>query len=125
MNVVKNGVSGKRTIVPNAQPKPEAPASATAVDAAAMIAELARLREENAKLKAKKDGGVYLKVTEQKVDEETGELKGTSGAVSAYGLGRFPITLYKSQWLRLIAAIKSGQVEKFLEENDAKLATKE
>lgn len=47
---------------------------------------------------------ITFKVTAPKPDKDTGEMKGTSGAISAYGLGKFPITLYAGQWERLMAA---------------------
>jgi hypothetical protein len=75
-----------------------------------MQAELERLRAENAKLKSKDRGGITLKVSEK-------------GAVSLYGMGRFPVTLYKEQWLRLLAS--AAEIEAFLRENDSKLKTKE
>jgi hypothetical protein len=53
-------------------------------------AELARLRAENAALKGRAAKGMTLKVSEK-------------GALSVYGLGRFPVTLYKEQWERLSA----------------------
>ena len=52
-------------------------------------AELERLRAENAALKARGARGVSLKVSEK-------------GGVSVYGLGRFPVTLYKEQWAKLL-----------------------
>jgi hypothetical protein len=52
-------------------------------------AELERLREENERLKNRQKRGVSLKVSEK-------------GGVSVYGLGRFPVTLYKEQWARLL-----------------------
>ena len=52
-------------------------------------AELERLRAENAALKARSSTGVSMKVSEK-------------GAVSVYGLGRFPVTLYQEQWLKLL-----------------------
>jgi hypothetical protein len=52
-------------------------------------AELERLRSENEALKKGVAKGVSLKVSEK-------------GGVSVYGLGRFPITLYQEQWLKLI-----------------------
>jgi hypothetical protein len=55
-----------------------------------MQAELERLRAENAQLKSKDKGGLTLKVSEK-------------GGVSLYGMGRFPVTLYKEQWLRILA----------------------
>jgi hypothetical protein len=56
-----------------------------------MQAELERLRAENAQLKSKDKGGLTLKVSEK-------------GGVSLYGMGRFPVTLYKEQWLRILAS---------------------
>ena len=56
-----------------------------------MKAELERLRAENAQLKNRDKGGLSLKVSEK-------------GAVSLYGMGRFPVTLYKEQWLRVLAS---------------------
>jgi hypothetical protein len=45
------------------------------------------------------------------------------GAVSLYGMGRFPVTLYKEQWLRILAS--ASEIEAFIRENDSKLKTKE
>ncbi|HMG84605.1 MAG TPA: hypothetical protein VK574_02615 [Terracidiphilus sp.] len=73
-------------------------------------AELERLRAENAQLKSKGIGGLSLKVSEK-------------GAVSLYGMGRFPVTLYKEQWLRILAS--ASDIETFIRENDSKLKTKE
>lgn len=75
-----------------------------------MQAELERLRAENAKLKNKNTAGLSLKVSEK-------------GAVSLYGLGRFPVTLYKEQWLRILAS--ASEIETFIRDNEAKLKTKE
>ena len=75
-----------------------------------MKAELERLRAENAKLKSKDSIGLSLKVSER-------------GAVSLYGLGRFPVTLYKEQWLRILAS--APEIEAFIRENDSKLKTKD
>ncbi len=80
------------------------------MNAEEMQAELERLRAENAKLKTKDKGGITLKVSEK-------------GAVSLYGMGRFPVTLYKEQWLRLLAS--ATEIEEFIRENDSKLKTKE
>ena len=52
-------------------------------------AELARLRAENERLKRTQSRGITLKVSEK-------------GGVSVYGLGRFPVTLYKEQWTKLL-----------------------
>lgn len=74
-----------------------------------MVAEIARLRAENASLKAK-DKGVSLRISEK-------------GGLSMYGLGRFPITLYKSQWLKLIQNIE--QVKEFIAEAGDSLSSKD
>jgi len=76
-----------------------------------MKAELERLRVENAQLKAKGTvGKISLKVSEK-------------GGLSVYGLGRFPVTLYKEQWQKLLAS--ASDIETFLRENDAQLKAKE
>ena len=72
--------------------------------------ELARLRAENAALKNRGARGVSLKVSEK-------------GGVSVYGLGRFPVTLYKEQWARLLDM--ADDIRTFIRENDARLKTKE
>jgi hypothetical protein len=77
---------------------------------AEMQAELERLRDENAKLKKQDAGGLSLKVSEK-------------GGVSLYGLGRFPVTLYKEQWLRLLA--DAHTIKAFIHENESRLKTKE
>jgi hypothetical protein len=45
------------------------------------------------------------------------------GAVSVYGLGRFPVTLYQEQWLKLLAM--SDEIRQFIEENRSVLKVKE
>jgi hypothetical protein len=75
-----------------------------------MKAELERLRAENAQLKTKDKVGISLKVSEK-------------GAVSLYGMGRFPVTLYKEQWLRVLA--NAAEIEAFIRENDSRLKAKE
>lgn len=75
-----------------------------------MKPELERLRTENAALKSGGKGGVSLKVSEK-------------GGVSLYGLGRFPVTLYKEQWQRLLAS--AADIETFIRENESKLKAKE
>lgn len=74
-----------------------------------MKAELERLRVENERLKNRSTRGVSLKVSEK-------------GGVSVYGLGRFPVTLYKEQWTRLLDM--ADDIRAFIKENDAKLKTK-
>jgi hypothetical protein len=72
-------------------------------------AELERLREENERLKNRSTRGVSLRVSEK-------------GGVSVYGLGRFPVTLYKEQWTRLLDM--ADDIRRFIQENDAKLKAK-
>ena len=73
-------------------------------------AELERLKVENATLKSRSSKGVSLKVSEK-------------GGVSVYGLGRFPVTLYKEQWTKLLDMAED--IRSFLQEHDAELKTKE
>ena len=72
-------------------------------------AELERLKAENARLKRDRGRTVSLKVSEK-------------GGVSVYGLGRFPVTLYKEQWITLLAM--TDEIRAFLTEHDAELKTK-
>jgi hypothetical protein len=74
-----------------------------------MKAELERLRAENERLKQKGPRPMSLKVSEK-------------GGVSVYGLGRFPVTLYKEQWAKLLDM--ADEIRAFIKENDAKLKTK-
>lgn len=74
-------------------------------------AELERLRAENERLKAQRSGrGLTLRVSEK-------------GAVSVYGLGRFPVTLYQEQWLKLLDMAE--EIRRFIEENKGLLKVKE
>ena len=73
-------------------------------------AELERLKAENEQLKSQRGRAVSLKVSEK-------------GGVSVYGLGRFPITLYKEQWAKLLDM--ADEIRAFIKENDSKLKTKE
>ena len=75
-----------------------------------MKAELERLRAENEALKKSSARGISLKVSQK-------------GAVSLYGMGRFPVTLYKEQWLKILEM--SDVIRNFLKENDAQLKAKE
>jgi hypothetical protein len=75
-----------------------------------MKAELERLRAENAALKTRRGGAISMKVSEK-------------GALSVYGLGRFPVTLYKEQWSKLLDM--ADDIRAFIRDNDGKLKTKE
>lgn len=74
-----------------------------------LAAEVERLREENERLKTQRSRGLTMKVSEK-------------GALSVYGLGRFPVTLYKEQWTKLLNVAED--IKAFLKENDAQLKTK-
>jgi hypothetical protein len=66
------------------------------------------------------------KVKAQKDKVRTGELSfkvSEKGAVSVYGLGRFPVTLYQEQWARLLGVAED--LKKFIAENSSKLKVKE
>jgi hypothetical protein len=74
---------------------------------------LARLEAENKALKdqvERKPGQLRLKVSEK-------------GGLSVYGLGRFPVTLYKEQWARLLD--HAEEIKTFLKENDQQLKAKQ
>jgi hypothetical protein len=75
-----------------------------------LSAELEKLRKENEQLKAKSVRGLSLKVSEK-------------GGVSLYGVGRFPVTLYKEQWTKVLGM--KDEIEKFLHDNAHLLKTKE
>ncbi len=77
---------------------------------AELKAELEKLKAENEALKARSSRAVGLKVSEK-------------GGVSVYGLGRFPVTLYKEQWEKLLAM--ADEIKAFIAENASKLKTKE
>jgi hypothetical protein len=72
-------------------------------------AEIARLRAENERMKRTASRGVTLKVSEK-------------GGVSVYGLGRFPVTLYKEQWLRLLDM--TDEIRAFIRDNESSLKTR-
>jgi len=71
--------------------------------------ELERLRKENAALKKGTASGITMKVSEK-------------GALSIYGMGRFPVTLYKEQWLKLLGM--SDVIRAFIEANEGQLKAK-
>ena len=73
-------------------------------------AELERLKAENAALKNSNSRGLTMKVSEK-------------GALSVYGMGRFPVTLYKEQWLKLLAM--ANDIQAFIKANESRLKTKD
>ena len=62
-------------------------------------AEIERLPAENEKRKKPERGRISLKVSEK-------------GALSVYGLGRFPVTLYREQWEKLLALLPISESSK-------------
>jgi hypothetical protein len=75
-----------------------------------MKAELERLRAENDRLKSRGPKAISLKVSEK-------------GGLSVYGMGRFPITLYKEQWLKLLDL--ADEIREFIREHEGQLKSKE
>jgi len=73
-------------------------------------AEIERLKAENERLKAQRASRIALRVSEK-------------GGVSLYGLGRFPVTLYKEQWIKLLDM--ADEIRAFISEHDAELKAKE
>ena len=72
-------------------------------------AEVDRLRAENERLRRQSDRVLSMKVSQK-------------GALSVYGLGRFPVTLYKEQWTKLLDA--ADDIRTFLKDNEARLKSK-
>jgi hypothetical protein len=70
----------------------------------------ARIAELEQKLSSRRSKNLEFRVSEK-------------GGVSVYGLGRFPVTLYYEQWMRLLAAV--DELRAFIEENKSKLKTKD
>jgi hypothetical protein len=75
-----------------------------------MKTELERLRRENDALKKGASEGTRMKVSDK-------------GGLSVYGMGRFPVTLYKEQWLKLLNM--SDEIRAFIAENEARLKAKD
>jgi hypothetical protein len=73
-------------------------------------AELERLKAENEALKKRRAASTTIKISEK-------------GGVSVYGLGRFPVTLYKEQWTKLLGM--ADDIKAFITENEANLKSKE
>lgn len=78
-------------------------------DAEKLKIEIDRLRAENEALKKPGNKGLSLRISEK-------------GGVSVYGLGRFPVTLYKEQWLKLLGV--ADDIRNFIKINDSELKTK-
>jgi hypothetical protein len=73
-------------------------------------AKIAELEAENTRLKEKGPRSLTLKVSEK-------------GGVSLYGMGKFPVTLYKEQWIKVLDF--ADEIRKFIQDNDSRLKKKE
>jgi hypothetical protein len=73
-------------------------------------AEIERLKAENERLRRQGSNRVSLKISEK-------------GGVSVYGLGRFPVTLYKEQWLKLLDM--GNDIRSFIAEHETELKTRQ
>jgi hypothetical protein len=80
-------------------------------DAESLRKLLAEAQAQIAAMKARGVGKVSCKVSEK-------------GALSVYGLGRFPVTLYAGQWDRLLSDATVKTIREFMTANQGKLATK-
>lgn len=78
-----------------------------------LLARLNILESENATLKTQATkNSLKMKVSQK-------------GAVSVYGMGRFPVTLYADQWQRIDRElIQSGDLDNFIEDNRPTLTFK-
>ncbi len=85
-------------------------ANGKATSMADLQAQLELLKAENQKLKEGRNSRISYKVS-------------AKGALSVYGMGRFPVTLYRGQWERLFQVIP--HIQKFIEDNSASLTVKE
>lgn len=77
-----------------------------------IMAELAAVRAENTALKAKPvvSRGNHIRVSQK-------------GAVSIYGFSKFPITLYKTQWQKILGEMRED-ILKFIADNESALSVK-
>ena len=80
-------------------------------DTAALMAEIEALKQANAKLRAQGQSKLMLKVS-------------TKGALSVYGMGRWPVTLYREQWARLLDKDMVQLIQDFIEAHDGELSFK-
>jgi hypothetical protein len=90
------------------------------MDAALLIKDINMAEPTYEELKAR-----LAEMEKQQGQKRTGSLDfrvGEKGGVSVYGLGRFPVTLYYEQWIRLLDV--GDKLREFLEENKAKLKLK-
>lgn len=106
MATIQQLANGKASV---AIPPPVAAKTPSDSSREEMLREIERLKAENATLQEKKNRQVTLKVSQK-------------GALSLYGLGRFPVTLYKRQWEVLLQI--ADQISEFIKDHSAELADK-
>lgn len=104
VNVQTTKTQGRRVDMTGSKPN--------GVSNEAIMAEILRLRAENEALKAKASAN----------DRPISMAIAAKGGVSVYGLGQFPVTLYREQWEKLFTA--SSQIQSFIKANAKDLATK-
>ena len=88
---------------------PTAKAKTATTHNAALLAEIEAIRKENALLKKQSTARIYFKVSPK-------------GGVSVYGLGRFPVTLYSTQWEQVFSAVPA--LKAFIADHADELSTK-
>ncbi len=84
------------------------------------------MAEETAEQKVARLEAEKRALKEQVEQRRTGQLRlkiSEKGGLSVYGLGRFPVTLYKEQWIRLLE--QTEEIKEFLKENDQQLKVKQ
>jgi hypothetical protein len=105
---------------------PQAQAAVPAVNGAE-TAEQRTIRELNERLNALVADNATLKARVESA-RQPGSVSfkaSEKGALSLYGLGRFPVTLYKGQWQRVIELVKNGRLEAAIEQFGTALKEKE
>ena len=111
MATVEQQLAAARALIAKAAIAEAKPTTAVKAVVPTPEEQIAALKAENEKLRAAASRGVTVSC---KIAEK--------GGLSVYGLGRFPVTLYKGQWTRLLSA--SEQIAGFITANDALLAEK-
>jgi len=74
-----------------------------------MLEMISKLEQDNASLRQAQVSKLTFKVSPK-------------GGLSVYGMGKWPVTLYKTQWVTLLSC-KEG-IEQFIKDNDSLLTIK-
>lgn len=107
---------GQSNQVVNARPVNGGTVEPTVAQLLAHIKELETAQASAITFKCRGEGETYT--------DGSGKVQTGKGAMSMYGLGRFPVTLYESQWNQVIRAVENGQVQAALASFKGKLAHK-